>query len=107
MTSDRRIHSRIRTRIPARVRHGAECVEGFIENLGQGGAFFATDVLEVRIDDGADADVEFEVRRSGAAEPVRRHGTVLRSERYFDGENVVRAFAIRFDAELDLAGLEV
>jgi hypothetical protein len=30
---------------------------------------------------------------------------VLRSERYFDGQSVVRAFAIRFESLVDVAGL--
>lgn len=98
MSRERRIHARVRTRIHACLRFPAsgEVVEGVIENVGEGGVFFATEVLEVLVDDGAEVIVEFEGTRAGALVPFRVPSTVLRTERYFDGAAVVRAFAIRF-----------
>ena len=107
MTQDRRIHTRVKTHVPARIHRGTEHVEGVIENLGEGGVFFATEVLEMSLDEGAAVDVAFTLDRNGVPEPIRVSGTVLRTERYFDGESVVRAFAIRFDQLLDLTGLTV
>lgn len=107
MSADRRIHARVTTRIPGRLVRGGDVIDGVVENVGQGGVFFATEVLEVPVDDGAEVVVEFTARRDAAPDPerLRLAGTVLRSERYFDGTAVVRAFAVRFAAPLDLAGL--
>jgi hypothetical protein len=98
MSRERRIHSRVRTKIRAVVHHGAEAVEGVLENVGEGGVFFATEILEVLIDDGAEVTVEFGGKRGEAPVQLRVPGTVLRTERYFDGQAVVRAFAIKFKA---------
>ena len=105
MGQERRIHARVKTRVPARLVRGAEQVDGVIENVGEGGVFFATEILEVPLDDGSDVKVEFEAARGGAPAQMSVPGTVLRSERYFDGTAVVRAFAIRFHAPLDVAAL--
>lgn len=105
MTQDRRIHSRIKTRLPARVVCGGESVEGVIENVGQGGVFFATEVLEVLLDDGSEVEVEFEAWRGEERVQLRLPSTLLRTERYFDGTAVVRAFAIRFHEPIDVESL--
>ncbi|MCE9636616.1 MAG: PilZ domain-containing protein [Planctomycetes bacterium] len=103
MSQDRRIHSRIRTRLPARLVRGAESVEGVVENVGQGGVFFATETLEVALDDGTDVEVEFEAWRGEQRVQLRLPSTILRAERYFDGTVVVRAFAIRFQEPIDIS----
>ena len=105
MGQERRIHSRVKTRVPARVARGGDSVEGVLENVGEGGVFFATEVLEVPLDDGSDVDVEFDALQSGTPVHMKIPGTVLRSERYFDGTAVVRAFAIRFHASIDVTTL--
>lgn len=105
MSQDRRIHSRVKTRVPARLLRGGDVVEGVIENIGEGGVFFATEILELPMDDGAEVTVEFRAVRDGTQQTVQLAGTVLRTERYFDGTAVVRAFAIRFDEPLDVTTL--
>jgi PilZ domain-containing protein len=105
MSQDRRIHSRVSTHVPARVVVGGETLEGAVENLGEGGVFFATQVLEQPVDEGSAVEVEIEGIREGSAVLLRLPGRVLRAERYFDGTAVVRAFAIRFDRQIELAGL--
>jgi hypothetical protein len=105
MSQDRRIHSRLKTRAPARLLRAGDVVEGVIENIGEGGVFFATEILELPVDDGAEVTVEFRASRGGPAETVQLAGTVLRTERYFDGTAVVRAFAIRFDDPIDVTTL--
>jgi hypothetical protein len=105
MSRERRIHARTKTRLEARLAREGATVAGVVENLGEGGAFFATDDLETPIPDGAEVVVTFAVPRGGAPAELRLEGTVLRSERYFDGRAVVRALAIRFASPLDLAGL--
>jgi hypothetical protein len=105
MSQDRRIHSRLATHVPARVLHGGECLEGTVENVGEGGVFFATEILEQPVDEGSDVDVEIQGFRDGQPVALKIPGTVLRTERYFDGSAVVRAFAIRFREPIVLAGL--
>lgn len=106
MSRERRIHARTKTRLEARLTRDAATVPGVVENVGQGGAFFQTDDLETPLPDGAEIVVAFTARRAGSPVELRLRGTVLRGERYFDGQGVVRAFAIRFAEPLDLPGLE-
>lgn len=104
--ANRRIHSRRSASLPGRLAHGSDAVDGTIENIGEGGIFFATHNLEIDVDEGAAAVISFRWVRSGTAETVERTGTILRTERYFDGEAVVRAFAMKFDELLALDGVE-
>ena len=103
--ANRRIHSRRSVRLVARLSHGSDAVEGTVENVGEGGIFFATHNLEIDVDEGATAVIAFTWIRKGATESVERTGTILRTERYFDGEAVVRAFAMKFDDLLSLDGI--
>ena len=105
MTRERRIHARVRAQIRGSVRlaTSGDVIEGVIENVGDGGVFFATEVLEVLVNDGDAGVVEFEGTRDGAPVNFRIPATILRTERYFDGEKVVRAFAVKFDEALDVA----
>lgn len=107
MSQERRIHTRTKTRVPARLVRGPDTVEGVIENIGEGGVFFATEVLEVALDDASEVSVDFEATYEGKPTSMRIPGTVLRSERYFDGTAVVRAFAIRFRDSLDVTKLSL
>ncbi len=102
---DRRIHARTKARITARLSQGREAVEGVIENIGEGGVFFATEELEVIVDEASPVALEFTGRHGSEPTTLRRTGRVLRTERYFDGQNVVRAFAVRFDEDLDLTDM--
>jgi hypothetical protein len=104
--ANRRIHSRHSVRLPARLSHGADAVEGTIENIGEGGVFFATQNLEIDVDEGAIGTISFRWVRNGTAEAVERTGSILRTERYFDGESVVRSFAMKFDATLAIDGVD-
>jgi hypothetical protein len=104
--ANRRIHSRRSVRLPARLTHRADAVDGTIENIGEGGVFFATHNLEIDVEEGAAGIVSFRCFRQGVPETVERSGTILRAERYFDGEAVVRAFALKFDSLLQLDGIE-
>ena len=101
MSRERRIHPRTDTRLEAKLRCPDSLVSGIVENVGAGGVFFATEDLETSVEDGGACIVEFEA----PSKSVRQDGTVLRSERYFDGSKVIRAFAIKFDAQLDVASL--
>jgi hypothetical protein len=105
--SNRRVHARRSARIPARLAHEGDGVDGIVENIGEGGVFFATETLELSVDDGAPVVLSFQCRRNGAEAPTELAGVVLRTERYFDGETVVRAFAIKFDALFDMDGVEL
>jgi len=102
MGEERRIHPRTDARLEATLRCGDSAVEGIVENVGAGGVFFATENLEVVIDDGAACVIAF-TAPSGVA--VEQDGAVLRGERYFDGSRVIRAFAVKFDGQLDVASL--
>ncbi len=104
---ERRIHPRTETRLEASLACAEKELTGAVENIGAGGVFFATDNLEVLIEDNARVIVRFTLNRDGNLEEHSREGNVLRSERYFDGESVVRAFAIKFDALMDLTGVEI
>lgn len=95
--ANRRIHTRRKARIQARLSTGPDAVEGTIENIGEGGVFFATEDLELNVEEGSDVVVSFRCTKAGAAAALERKGCVLRMERYFDGVAVVRAFAIKFD----------
>jgi hypothetical protein len=100
--ANRRIHSRRSARFPARLSHGSDAVEGTVENIGEGGVFFATHNLEIDVDEGAPGRVSFHCKRGGQPQELVCAGTILRTERYFDGEAVVRAFAFKFDELLPL-----
>jgi hypothetical protein len=102
--NNRRVHSRRSVRLSAHVSRGDDSVEGTVENIGEGGAFFATKNLEIDLDEGEKATITFTL--PGAAEPTVRTGTVLRDELYFDGDAVVRSFALQFDEPLSLTGVE-
>jgi hypothetical protein len=104
--TNRRIHTRRKSRIAGRLAQSGTAVEGHIENIGEGGVFFATEDLELALEEGSDVLVEFDCVRAGSPTRVERKGVVLRTERYFDGESVIRAFAIKFDEVLDLDGME-
>jgi len=97
---DRRVHPRTKTDVPTSLEHEGQKVDGVIENIGRGGVFFATEELELVVDDGAEVTLRFEAD----GKPCERLGTVLRTERYFDGTKVVRAFAIRFAEPYEVAG---
>ncbi len=105
--AERRVHPRTNTSMVATMEHEGDTVEGMVENIGQGGVFFATEILEMLVDEGAPVTLRFTCRRDGVEEENRVPGTVLRTERYFDGTRVVRAFAVKFDDQLDLAGVEL
>ncbi len=105
MTRDRRIHGRTSAKIRACLRHGDDAIEGVVENFGEGGVFFATEILDSVVDDGTDVTLEFEGTRDGVPVAFRLPGQVLRTERYFDGQAVVRAFAIRFTSIQDFTGI--
>jgi hypothetical protein len=90
--------------LAAHVTHGKDSVDGTVENIGEGGAFFATRNLEIDLDEGEKATISFTL--PGATEPTVRSGTVLRDELYFDGDAVVRSFALQFDEPLSLTGVE-
>jgi hypothetical protein len=80
-------------RADARIRLSWGTLEGTVENIGEGGAFFATDTMEGIVEVGT--PVELEVSRSDG--DFTATGTVLRFERYLHEGLVYRAFAIRFD----------
>lgn len=102
--SNRRVHSRRNVRLPAHVSCGGDSVDGTVENIGEGGAFFATRNLEIDLDEGQKATITFTL--PGATEPTVRTGTMLRDELYFDGDAVVRSFALQFDEPLSLTGVD-
>ena len=104
--ANRRIHGRTSARISARLEHADGVVIGRIENIGAGGVFFVTEDLELNADDGSPVVLAFRGRKKGADVAVTRAGTILRVERQFDGESVVRTFAVRFDEVLPLDGFE-
>jgi hypothetical protein len=105
--ANRRIHTRHKSHIPARLAHAANSVEGRVENVGEGGVFFATEDLELAVEEGSEVTVSFACRRDGVDASIERAGTVLRTERYFDGAAVFRAFAIKFDDLISLAGVTI
>ena len=105
MSDERRIHPRRKTHLAATLERGTDAVEGVVENVGVGGVFFAPELLDLAASEGDAVLVTLHV---APERRVRRSGSVLRADRYFDGSRVVRAFAIRFDERLDPgeAGLE-
>lgn len=104
---NRRIHSRKSARIAAHLAHRDGSVDGVIENIGAGGAFFASEDLELKVDDGGAVTLSFRCKKDGTDVDVECAGTVLRADLNFDGASVVRAFAIQFADVLDLAGFEI
>jgi hypothetical protein len=104
--ANRRIHTRYKSQIPGRLLHDGDPVEGRVENVGVGGVFFATEDLELAVEESSRVTVSFDCRRDGVLALIERVGVVLRTERYFDGESVIRAFAIKFDELIDLEGVE-
>lgn len=99
---ERRVHPRTRIALSGELVRNGKIIEGVIENIGRGGVFFATEMLEIGVDEGDDVTLCFEAPKDGATMPLELPSSVLRVERYFDGERVVRAFAVRFDGELEL-----
>ncbi len=104
--ANRRTHGRRSVRVRAQLAFGTDMIEGTIENIGEGGVFFATQILDADLDDGSTTTMLFRCLRNGVEEIVERTATILRAERYFDGEVVVRAFAMRFDQSFELGGVE-
>src|SRR5204863_7560466 len=104
--SNRRIHSRRKASVAARLTRQVDSVDGTIENIGEGGVFFATEDLELQVEEGSEVVLGFRCRQHGTDTTIQRAGCVLRTERYFDGESVVRAFAIKFDEVMSLDGLD-
>src|SRR5437762_2373613 len=94
--ANRRIHSRRTVRLPARLAHESDSIDGIVENIGEGGVFFATENLEMLLEEGASATLSFRCKKSGAEVRLERVGCILRTERHFDGERVLRTYAIRF-----------
>ena len=68
-------------------------LDGRLENIGEGGAFFVTDTLEGSVEVGDRLVVEFELEE----EPKKLPGAVLRVERYFHDGELFRAFAVKFE----------
>ncbi len=101
MTRADRIHPRFDVRLSATVRSGGLAVDGTVENVGAGGVFFVSEHLELVLGEGA--AVEVELRPQAPLARVTRAGEVVRDERYFDGERVVRALAVRFLTPIELA----
>ena len=85
-------------RIKATVTLDTGPLEGRLENIGVGGAFFVTDTLEGSVEVGDRLVVVFEL----SAEPQSVPGDVLRVERYFHEGELFRAFAIRFEKQIVL-----
>jgi len=94
-TENQREHPRRVARLAARVVFSAGHLDGTIENIAEGGAFFVTDTWEVAVEEGDGVSVEF--REAEDAEPARVAGRVLRVERYFHEGDLYRAFAIKFE----------
>jgi hypothetical protein len=99
---NRRVHTRQKARISARLLSGRDSIQGTIENVGEGGVFFATEDLEIALEEGAEVTLVFRGRRGRSPIDFEHSGVVLRAERYFDGESVVRAFAVKFHQNLRL-----
>ncbi len=104
--ANRRIHARRITRVAARLVHADGAVDGVIENIGAGGAFFATEDLELKTEEGASAKLTFRCKKDGRDVEMTRAGTVLRADLHFDGKSVVRSFAVQFDEADPLDGCE-
>jgi hypothetical protein len=102
MTNERRIHPRTETRLRTTLRCASAEIEGVVENVGAGGVFFSTGDLEAALDVGAAVVVALHLEDGRVSDSP---GVVLRSERYFDGADVRRSFAVKFDEELDVASL--
>jgi hypothetical protein len=90
-----RRHPRVVTNVPAFITTEELTLEGTIENLGVGGAFFATDSLEGSVEAGDPVTMGY--RDPDTGEDVERAGTVLRIERYFHEGGLYRALAVKFD----------
>jgi hypothetical protein len=103
MSRERRIHPRTVTRIRATLRCGDAEMDGVVENLGAGGVFYSTGDLEAAVEVGDPVTV---VLHPDGASDSSQDGRVLRAERYFDGAHVRRSFAVKFDAEIDVASLD-
>jgi len=104
-SDERRVFPRRASDIQATLSHEDRSMEGVVENIGEGGVFFATETLEFLLDHGAQVSVKFNCLRAGVTEAHKLPGTILRTERYFDGTKVVRAFAVKFDDLFDLEGV--
>lgn len=99
MSQERRIHPRTATRIPTTVGHGDAAIEGVTENVGAGGVFFTTDDLEYAVE--VEDTVVVVLHVAGRGE-VSMEGVIVRAERYFDGSDVKRSLAVKFEELLDL-----
>ncbi len=96
--SNRREHTRHQVEMAGKIRLASErTIEGRIENVGRGGAFFVTDDLEANV---LAADpVELLLPDANGKESTVS-GVVLRLETFFSGTDVLRSFAIQFDEPL-------
>jgi hypothetical protein len=102
MSKERRIHPRTVTRLRTTLRRGDTDVEGVTENVGAGGVFFSTGNLEAGVEVGDSVLITLHLADGGT---LTSSGVVLRGERYFDGADVRRSFAVKFEAEIDVASL--
>lgn len=106
-SDERRVHPRRASDLPATLTTEGRSMEGVVENIGEGGVFFATETLEFLLDHGTQVVVDFACQRGDKEERHTLPGTILRTERYFDGTKVVRAFAVKFDELFDLEGVSL
>ena len=104
MSRERRIQPRTDTRIRTTFRCGGAAIEGVVENIGAGGVFFSTGELESGVQVGAAVTISLHLDDGQTSDMT---GSVLRVDRYFDGAEVRRSFAVKFDADLDVASLGV
>ena len=104
MSKERRIHPRTDTHIRSTFRCGDSALDGVVENIGSGGVFFSTGDLESSVEVGDAVVVSLHIEGTDGADVS---GIVLRSDRYFDGADVRRSFAVKFDAEIDVASLGI
>ena len=96
--SNQRRHSRRPTELSAELAFDWGTLEGVIENVGEGGAFFVTDTLEGTVVVGDRLELEFHDREFGGE--TRFPGAVLRVDRYFHEGELYRSLAIRFERPL-------
>jgi hypothetical protein len=98
---NQRRHVRRTSRLPATLSLAWGEIPGTIENIGAGGVFFVTDVLEGSVQIGDLGTLRF----SSPDGVERGHpADVLRVERYFHEGDLFRAFALRFQDRAGPAG---
>jgi hypothetical protein len=90
---NQRRHVRHTARLPAVLAFEWGELQGTIENIGEGGVFFVTGVLEGAAQAGDRATLRFS---AVDREPRTIRSEVLRVERYFHEGDLFRAFALRF-----------